>query len=202
MIIAPTMAISSSYFKREQPGLRGTIQIGSNVMHGSQMGHSRNRGRCLRRQIHQRSRQQQSHDKSHAQSGSEFGFQRSTLAQGLWRSQVEQHDDEQEQHHDRPGVHDNLHGGDKLRGKRDVENRYADKCRDQIQCAAHRVHADNHHNGGSDGDHRQSQKQQATGLNKRSYEIRNHGIVYPQTINKNYSGLACRIAGVIVRHRI
>ena len=53
----------------------------------------------------------------------------------LFFAGVQQHDDEDEQHHDGAGVHDDLHGGDELRAQQQVQYRERAHHHDQRQRA-------------------------------------------------------------------
>ncbi len=57
----------------------------------------------------------------------------------LARAQVQQHDDEEEQHHDRPRVDENLDDADKERVQRNEEHRQRDEGDHEAQRARHRV---------------------------------------------------------------
>ncbi len=52
----------------------------------------------------------------------EHGRHAAAVSCPLLNSGVEQHDDEDEQHHDRTGINDDLHGGDKLRPQQQVNH--------------------------------------------------------------------------------
>ena len=72
---------------------------------------------------------------------------------------AEQHDDEQEQHHDRAGVHDHLHRGQELCLLRDVHHGDPEQREDQAERGMNRVRARDHpdrpgqdHQAGTDED--------------------------------------------------
>ena len=49
-------------------------------------------------------------------------FRELAVIRALFDACIEQHDYEDEQHHDRSGIDDHLHGGDKFRAEQQVEH--------------------------------------------------------------------------------
>ena len=74
------------------------------------------------------------------------------LPRQLFGSGVQEHDDEDKEHHDGAGVDDQLSGGDELSAEEDVENRERDHHADERQRAGDRVPLERHVQGAGDRD--------------------------------------------------
>ena len=61
------------------------------------------------------------------------------LAQALFCAGIQQHDDEDEQHHDRPRIDDDLYGGDELRSQQQIKQRQRAHHDDERERAVDRV---------------------------------------------------------------
>ena len=76
----------------------------------------------------------------------------------LWSRHVEQHDDEEHQHHDGAGVDRDLHDGEEIRAQQEIHDRQAEEVRHQEQGAIHRVALKHDHGGRRDGHGRRGDK--------------------------------------------
>ncbi len=80
------------------------------------------------------------------------------MLRSVARVDAEQHDDEQEQHHDRAGVDDHLHDGHEVGPEGDELHGDAEQRQDQAERGVHRVAqgddadgaAEDHHRGGEE----------------------------------------------------
>jgi hypothetical protein len=74
--------------------------------------------------------------------------------------EIEIHDHEQEQHHDRAGVHDHLHHGEELGLKQQIEPGERAEPEHQPQCAGHRIALEHHHQAAAGQQRREGEEQE------------------------------------------